>query len=50
MSARQSAEMTEALRLVKQGMTPRQAAQATGLWYTSIYAALRKLKNGQRNT
>lgn len=44
MAGRQSAAMQHALALVAQGMPIRQAARTAGVWYTSLHAALKKIK------
>lgn len=44
MSAKQSAEMREALRLVRQGTPIRQAAREAGVHWTSLHSALKKIK------
>ena len=46
MSARQSAVVDEALRLVAAGMTPYAAAKKTGIALSTIYRALARAKNG----
>ena len=42
MGARQSTEMTRALKLIDSGSTVLHAAAATKLWPNSIYSALKK--------
>ena len=42
MSARQSAIVDEALRLVAQGMTPYAAAKKTGIAMSTVYKAVKR--------
>lgn len=42
MSGRQSAAMDKALALVDSGVPKRQAARTAGVWWTSLYAALKR--------
>ncbi len=42
MSARQSAEVTKALRLVAKGMTAYAAAKRTGIALSTIYRAIKR--------
>jgi hypothetical protein len=46
MPAKQSQEMRDALMLVANGATPRQAADlsANAVWFTSIYSTLKREK------
>lgn len=44
MSARQSAAVDEALRLVAQGMTPYAAAKETGIAFNTMYRAIKRNK------
>jgi transposase len=42
MGAKQSAEMTKALALVASGTNVRKAAEKCGVWYTSLYQAMKR--------
>ncbi len=42
MSARQSAEVTKALRMIERGMTAYAAAKKTGIALSTIYRALKR--------
>ncbi len=44
MSARQSAAVDEALRLVASGLTPYAAAKKTGIAFGTMYAAIKRQK------
>lgn len=44
MGAKQSAEVTKALRLVARGMTPYAAAKKVGIALSTIYRALKRQK------
>lgn len=42
MAAKQSQEMKDALALVRSGIPVRKAAEVSGVWFTSLYAAMKK--------
>ena len=44
MGARTSQEMKNALALIAGGMTIRQASRESGVWFTSVHVALKKIK------
>ncbi len=44
MAGRQSAAMDAALALVASGVSVRKAADAAGVWYTSLYTAIKRHK------
>ena len=48
MSAKQSAETREAIRLFKSGVSPRNAAKKAGVEYTTLIRALQKLLSGKQ--
>jgi lambda repressor-like predicted transcriptional regulator len=50
MGAKQSAEMKKALALVEQGIPIREAARQAGVWYTSLHAALKKIKESDKTS
>jgi hypothetical protein len=45
MAAKQSQEMRDALKRVAEGIPPRVAADASGVFWTSVYQALAKERN-----
>jgi transposase len=45
MTARQSVEVAEALKLVKSGITPYAAAKRTGIALSTIYRAIKRHKD-----
>jgi transposase len=47
MSARQSLEVTEALKLVKSGLTAYAAAKITGIALSTIYRAIKRHKTNK---
>ena len=49
--AKRSEEMKTALELVKKQQVPiKEAAKIAGVWYTSLYAVLKKEKESQNET
>lgn len=47
MTARQSAEVTKALKLIEKGMTPYAAAKKTGIALSTIYRALKRQREAK---